>query len=345
MRFLIFGAGFIGPINTKALMECEGVTIAGVCNRTASKAEAMCEKLGLSCPVYTDWKKALDEVKPDAAVICVFNDQHKEYFLECARRGIHVLVEKPMANTFEDCQEMMEAARAGGIRVSVLQTQRYGAVLTTAKKYQREHAAELGKLCHITDEISCNYFWEGRSPWHLDDKRSGGGTVLNYGVHQLDRVHWLMQAPAEEFRANETEESPAPDTEEFHAHYLKEKPGVETISSYTMMSKTAKGTSYVITMAGYSGPTINEIKLYYQNKTMLLRLVSSGAGERGVYVGDTASGTLSSVPLCCEDGEGAHEMYVRQMQAAVEYLDGRTDVPPVSMQWAAEMVRLCCLGF
>lgn len=329
MRIAILGTGFIGPINTKALMACPETEIVAVANRTAEKAQKMCADLGLSCPVFTDWREALEKTCPDAAVICVFNDMHKEYFLECARRHIHVLVEKPLANTYADCLEMMRAAQENGIRVSVLQTQRYGAVLTTGKKYLQEHREELGKLCHVTDEISCNYFWAGRNPWHLDDVRSGGGAVLNYGVHQLDRVSWLAEQS----------------TVAFHAHYLREKEGTDTVSSYTMMGAGADGASYVITCAGYCGPLVNELKLYYQKKTLILRLASNGAGERGVFVGDTATGKFEAVPLCCEDGEGGHEMYVREMQAALEYLTGKTKTPPVPMEWAAEVVRLCELGF
>ena len=329
MRYLIFGAGYIAPINTKALMACEDVTIAGICNRTAAKAEAMCRELGLSCPVYTDVKQALDEVRPDAALICVFNDQHKEYFLECAERGIHVLVEKPLANIPADCAEMMDAASGYGIRVSVLQTQRYGSVLTTAKKYICEHGAELGELTSVTDVLSCNYFWNGRSPWHLDNARSGGGIVLNYGVHQLDRIHWLMEDK----------------TAEFHACYTKKKEGIDTFSSYTMMGVSSLGIPYTACCQGYSGPNINELTLTFTNKTLRIMLAGCGPLERGVYAGDTASGAFTLVPLSCEDGEGGHEMYVREMKEASAYISGKTDVPPVSMEWASEMVRLCCLGF
>lgn len=329
MRFLILGTGYIGPVNTKALMAVEGAVIAGVCNRTASKAQAMCEELGLSCPVYSDYIQALDEVKPDAAVICVFNDLHKEYFLECARRGVHVLVEKPLANTFEDCEEMICAAKEAGIRVSVLQTQRYGSVLTSGKKYITEHRAELGELTSVTDLLFCHYFWDGRNPWHLDDRRSGGGIVLNYGVHQLDRVHWLLEDR----------------TKEFHACYSKKKEGIETCSSYVMMGVSENGVPYTANCQGYCGPSINELTLNYTKKTVRLVLGGGGLVEKGVYTGDTASNTMESVPLCCEDGEGGHDMYVREMQEAFDYLSGKISVPPVSMEWAAEMVRLCCLGF
>ena len=200
MRYAILGAGYIAPVNAAAILACEDAQIVCIANRTAEKAEAVKQKLGLSCPVYTDYREALDREKPDAAVICVFNDQHREYFTECARRGIHVLCEKPLANTYEDCLFMMEEAKKTGIRVSVLQTQRYGAVLTTAAGWISDHLDELGELCGVEDNMSVHYFWDGRNPWHLDSVRSGGGIVLNYGVHQLDRVHWMLTVGSGEAR-------------------------------------------------------------------------------------------------------------------------------------------------
>ena len=67
--------------------------------------------------------------------------------------------------------------------------------------------------------------------------------------------------------------------------------------------------------------------------------------EKGVYVGNTASGVLEKIPPVCIDGEGNHEMYCREMREAVDYLTGKADAAPVSLEWAAEMVRLCELGF
>ena len=86
MRFGLIGAGFIGPLNAAALLEYPGAEIAAVANRTVSKAQALCAGLGLECPVYSDWREMLRQEKPDAAVINLYNDLHKECFLECARR-------------------------------------------------------------------------------------------------------------------------------------------------------------------------------------------------------------------------------------------------------------------
>lgn len=329
VRFGVIGAGYIGPVNTSALKEVPGAVIAAAANRTVEKAEAMCRGLGLDCPVYQDYREMVEKEDIDAVVISVFNDLHKEQFLYCAQKGVDILVEKPLANTYRDCLLMEEAAERYGIRASVLQTQRYGAVLQTAKRYVDEHKEELGKLCGINDCISCDYFWDGRSPWHLDNARSGGGIVLNYGVHQLDRTHLFLGEK----------------TADFHAGYLMEKPNIETYSSYFMMGISECGTPYTIQCSGYCGPSVNEMILYYQNGTVIASLSGCEFRKRGVFVTDKETGSFKEIPLCCEDGEGGHEMYVREMTEAVSYLSGETGEAPVPLSWGAEMVRLCETGF
>lgn len=331
MRYAILGAGYIAPINAAALLSCEDAEIVCIANRTKEKAEAMREKLGLSCPVYTDYKEALDLEKPDVAVICVFNDQHKEYFTECAKRGIHILCEKPLANFFSDCTEMINIRDRYGIKVSVLQTQRYGAVLTTAAAYIDEHLSEFGDLCGIEDNMSCHYFWDGRNPWHLSKIRSGGGIVLNYGVHQLDRVHYMLTVASGEAQ-----------TVDYHGSSLVKKPDVEVESSYAMLGRTCKGVLYTIACSGYCGPSVNEMMLHFQNATVKCVLCDNGMDKRGVYVSDGQQ--FQSVPLICEDGVGGHEMYVREMTEADLYLRGYREEAPVPMEWAAEMVRLSGLA-
>ena len=329
MRFGVIGIGSIGWTNVPALMSFPEVEIVAVANRTEDKARQFCEKLGLACPVYGDWREMIAAQKPDAVLIQLYNDLHFECFLECARHGIHILVEKPLANRYEDCLRMIEAAKENGIRASVLQTQRYGSVLQTAKKYITEHAKDLGELLCITDQQNCNYFHGMRPDWQLDPVRSGGGIVLNYGVHQLDRVHWLMGQK----------------TVRFHAQYLTKKPGVNTISSYVMMGVSDRGIPYTTHSNGYSGPWINEITMTFANGVVRCLVMDNPPLEKGVYVGNTQTGCLERIPSICIDGDGNHEMYRREMGEALDFLTGKTEAAPISLEWAAELVRLCELGF
>ena len=329
MRFAIIGTGYIGPINTSALMECRDAEVAAVANRTTAKAEKMCADLGLHCPIYSDWRELLDREKPDAIVLNLYNDLHKECFLECARRGIHVLLEKPVANTWEDCQEMMEAAEKYNIKVSVMQTQRYNSVFQTAKKYIRENQEKLGELVSVNDSMCCHYFWARRNEWHLDPVRSGGGIVLNYGVHQLDRIHFFLEQK----------------TVEFHARYLTKKQGIDTCSSYAMFGVGDKGTPYVATCTGNSDPSVNEITLAFQNGIVKCNLSNNGDTGFGTFVGNTDSGGFHAIEQIMENGEMNHWMYTREFTEAVDYLTGRRPDAPIPLAWGSEMVRLCCLGF
>lgn len=329
MRFAVIGIGNIGWTNVPALMAFPEAQIVAVANRTAAKAEAFCGKLGLTCRIYTDWREMLDAAKPEAVLIQLYNDLHFECFMECAGRGIHILVEKPLANHYADCLQMIRIAREKGIRASVLQTQRYGSALQTAKAYISSHREELGQLLCVNDQNGSNYFHDQRPSWHLDPVRSGGGIVLNYGVHQLDRIHWLMEQK----------------TVRFHAQYLTRKPGVDTISSYVMMGVGDKGTPYTVNCNGYTGPWVNEIVLTFANGVVRCMVMDSPPLEKGVYVGNTESGVFQKIPDVCADGEGNHRMYCREMAEALDYLTGKTETAPISLEWAAEMVRLCELGF
>ena len=329
MRFGVIGIGNIGWTNVPALMSWPEAEIVAVANRTISKAVAFCEKLRLNCPVYADWREMITEEKLDAVLIQLYNDLHYECFMECAVKGIHILVEKPLANRYEECQKMVQTARKNGIRATVMLTQRYGAVLQTAKAYITAHREELGDLLCVNDQNGSNYFHKDRPAWHLDPVRSGGGIVLNYGVHQLDRIHWLMEQK----------------TTRFHAQYLTRKPGVDTISSYVMMGVGDRGTPYTINCNGYTGPWINEIVLSFANGVVRCLVMDNPPLEKGVYVGNTETNRFEKIPACCIDGDGNHEMYRREMREALDYLTGITDEAPISLEWAAEMVRLCELGF
>lgn len=329
MRFCVIGVGNIGYINVKALKTFSEVQIAAVANRTEEKARHLCDTLDLSCRIYTDWREMLDVEKPDAVLIQLYNDLHFECFMECVKRGIHILVEKPLANRYEDCLSMITAAKEKGIRASVLQTQRYGSVLQTAKAYITANKEKLGDLLCVNDQNGSHYFHNARPAWHLDPVRSGGGIVLNYGVHQLDRIHWLMEQK----------------TVRFHAQYLTRKPGVDTISSYVMMGVGDLGTPYTVNCNGYTGPWVNEIVLTFANGVVRCLVMDNPPQEKGVYVGNTESGSFRKIPSVCIDGEGNHEMYCREMGAALAYLSGKTKDAPISLEWAAEMVRLCELGF
>jgi len=323
MRFGMIGAGFIARPNGAALIAQPSARLAAIANPTLAKAEQVARDLGAGCPVYADWRDMLDREQLDAVLINLPHHLHHDVFIACAERGLHIIIEKALANTYVECRDMIEAARRCGIRATVCHTQRYNAVFQAAKDYIAAH--ELGPLLSISDNIHTHYFWEGRSSWQLSNEQSGGGIALNYGVHQLDRVHFFLGQK----------------TVQFTARYLAEKPGYTILSSYVMMGVGDGGTPYVITCSGYSGPNVDEMRLVFANGILQCCLRENGLYASGLYFGDTASGRFTAQPVpLSQDG-----YFQREFSAAVHYLSGETDQAPVPLEWGAEMVRLVETGF
>ena len=320
LRVAVIGAGYIGRINTEAMTKLGDVEVVAVCNHHIEKAEALIKELGLSARAYADWNGMLDNEKPDAAGIFLPHHLHKQCFFDCCERGVDVIIEKALANTYADCVEMIEAAQRAGIRATVCQTQRYGAVYCTARDYIALHHDELGKLLHIADGLHVHYFWDGRKDWMLDNACSGGGLAMNYGVHQLDRIHTFCDGK----------------TVTFTGRVEAEKPGYTIPSGYSMLGRTSDGVTYTATCTGYSGPSVNETRLIYENAIIECSLCGNGFMDEGVFVGSTATKRFEPIPLTY----AADAMYVRQFRAAVDYLLCKTEVSPVPLTWAAEMVRL-----
>jgi len=323
MRVAMIGTGIIAKTNGSALQALPDVEIVALSNRTTAKAEALAATLQLNCPIYGDYKAMLLEAKPDAVVINLAHELHPLCFADCARAGVSVMIEKPLASTYAECQQMMELAEKYRIKATVCQTQRYNAVYEAATCFLNEHNP--GRLLSINDNIHINYFWEGRPAWQLSQEQSGGGIALNYGVHQLDRVHYFLRQR----------------TVKFQAEYLVAKPGYEIYSSYTMMGVGDGGTPYAITCTGYSGPTVNETRLVFEQGILQANLVGNSIQPCGLFYGDHTSSDFVAIPVELSNDQ----MYVRQFRSAIDYLSGKTDEAPVSLAWAAEMVRLVESGF
>jgi predicted dehydrogenase len=318
LRVAMIGTGFISRFNGAALLKQPDVELIALCNRTVEKAEKLAAELQIRCPVYQDYHEMLGKEKPDVVVINLAHHLHLECFLACAKAGADIIIEKALGNTYAECLQMMEAAEKYGIKSTVLHTQRYNAVYETAVQFIQEH--DLGPLLSINDNIHLHYFWDGRSPWQLSNEQSGGGIALNYGVHQLDRVHFFLKQK----------------TKHIHGNYLIKKAGYEVFSSYAMMGIGDRGTPYVITCTGYTGPAVNETRLVFERGILQCNLVENGIQPFGLYYGSNETKDFEKVPITLSNDQ----MYVREFQAAVDYLSGKMKVPPVPLEWAAEMVRL-----
>ena len=108
-----------------------------------------------------------------------------KYFLD---NKINVLIEKPMAMTVEECDSMIESAQTNGVKLAVGHVQRYFSVYDEVKNIIENK--KYGNLCMITEVRNVDYL-KDRPKWFLDKKLSGGGIVMNYGAHTLDKIMYV----------------------------------------------------------------------------------------------------------------------------------------------------------
>lgn len=318
IRFGMMGAGFIARPNASALLAHPQARLVALSNRTEAKARQVAHDLGIDCAIYQDWREMIEQEDLDAVLINLSHQLHRDAFIACAERGLDIIIEKALANTYQECQEMMDAAEKHAIKATVCHTQRYHAVFQEAAAFIEKN--DLGRLLGISDHIHTHYFWDGRSDWQLSNEASGGGIALNYGVHQLDRVHFFLKQK----------------TVQLSAQYLCEKPGYEIPSSYAMMGVGDQGTPYTITCSGYSGPHTDECRLLFEGGMIHCCVKGGGLYPEGLYVGTTQSGAFEKQPVVLDPTKN----YERQFFEAVSYLAGDRPDPPVPLSWAAEMVRL-----
>lgn len=187
MKVAIIGTGIIAKSHLKAIKNTGVCELCAVCDINEEKAKALSEEYQV--PYFLDYHEIPGSVEADAVIINLPHYLHCESSVFFLEHGIHVLVEKPMANSVEECEKMIAAAERNNCKLAVGHVQRYNKANAYVKKVIAE--GHMGKLCMITGFRSINYFLDSRPRWFLNKKLSGGGIGMNYGAHALDTLFYI----------------------------------------------------------------------------------------------------------------------------------------------------------
>lgn len=245
LKLGIVGAGIIGKSHGEAILKNKDCQLAAVCDTVIARAEEVAAPHGAVC--YTDYKDMCAHEKLDAVILNLPHFLHHDvtvYFLE---QGIHVLVEKPMAMSVEECDSMTAAAEKSGAKLAVGHVQRYFSAYDRVKELVEN--GKYGKLCMITEVRNVEYLTNERPKWFLDKKLAGGGIVMNYGAHTLDKIMYVTGERVTE------------------VHSLLDNPlSSDSIEiNAQILLKLTGGISANITYCGCPGPRAYETVFYFTN--------------------------------------------------------------------------------
>ena len=149
-----------------------------------SSHEGLTVSFDPAIPFYTDYLAMLDEVRPDLAVVSPVFGHTGRVIIECARRGIDVFAEKPVAATLDELGEVEAAVRESGIRFCAMHYLRYAPAFYHGAKLVKDGA--IGEVRMATAQKSYRY---GTRPAWYHDSALYGGTIPWVGIHAIDWIY------------------------------------------------------------------------------------------------------------------------------------------------------------
>jgi phthalate 4,5-cis-dihydrodiol dehydrogenase len=192
----VFGAGRAGAGHARAVAQVPGAQLVAVFDADADRAGQFAETFG--CQAYTDADQVLRREDVSIVTIALPNFLHEQFTIATASAGKHIFLEKPMADTVEECDRILAAVDKAGVQLLVGHSQRYFASTVAAREVIQ--GGSLGTPVFATDTWYKPFGIEARLPWFLD-RAAGGGMWLMNGAHMIDRTCWVLDASVKSIRA------------------------------------------------------------------------------------------------------------------------------------------------
>jgi len=187
----LIGTGRIGRDHLPAYLQFpDKVKLVAVCDIREDAVRQYAKDAGVEA-VYTDTTKMLKDADIDAVDICTTHDQHLQQVVTAAEAGKHVLVEKAMGRTMDECRKMIAATDKAGVTFMVAQNLRYAPSWRTVRRLVQD--GELGTIrAARCDTIVNATRILPAGDWMFDGTRVGGGVVMMNTIHIIDLLRYFV---------------------------------------------------------------------------------------------------------------------------------------------------------
>ncbi len=195
-RFGLVGCGGIGATHANALALLDEAELLAVCDVDIGRARETAEKHGVK-HVFASAEEMLDTVTLDAITVATDHKHHFAPAMAALRRGVNVIIEKPITTSLEEAYTLIETAKARGVKLGgVFQRRFFPAAL---RMHQAIEDGRIGRVA-VAECIALlgrdrEYF--ARDAWRGTWKGEGGGALMNQAIHMIDMLLWMVGVPTE----------------------------------------------------------------------------------------------------------------------------------------------------
>ena len=191
LRVALIGAGGIAGTHMRYYRDMDDVQMVAAADLMAESVRNRCEEFEIP-EAYTDYKKMLRQVKPDAVSVCTPNGLHAPCAIAALNAGAHVIVEKPLAMNAREGQRMLDAAKKNRRKLVIGFQHRYEPRTQFIKKAVDN--GDLGKILYGRVQALRR---RGIPNWGVFGRKDlqGGGPLIDIGVHVLETTHYVMGSP------------------------------------------------------------------------------------------------------------------------------------------------------
>lgn len=194
LRIGVIGCGKITQVrHAPEYAENAECTLAAWYDAIPERAQAMADLYGGKVCQSIDEMLAM---KPDAVSVCVANRDHASVTIRALEAGCHVLCEKPMAVTMEECESMLAASKRAGRVLMLGHNQRFNKAHMEARRMLK--SGELGKPIGFRTSFAHPgpEGWTGqKNSWFIQKSQSAFGVLADLGIHKTDLIHYLLDEP------------------------------------------------------------------------------------------------------------------------------------------------------
>jgi predicted dehydrogenase len=292
LRIGVVGLGWAGRTNLEAFQRQPDAEVVAISDANTEALQAAGDKYGIT-ELYTDYTDLIERDDIDAIATATPNFLHPDVVIAAVESGKHALTEKPLAHTLEAAERMVAAATKHNRVLMMVHNQRYYGDVQTLKTYIDE--GNVGRIYHAKAHWMRRAGIPGGGGWFSQKDKSGGGPLIDLGIHVLDMAMYLMGDPeplsvtaasyAEHgrrgsgFRSTQIEDAKH-DVEDFVTAFVRFEGGVTLTLDVSWTVYARYGDDFGVAVYGTTGGGEVDIRQYKRKDS--LRLFTDAGGVPAV---------------------------------------------------------------